>query len=430
MTLRAYLAMIMGVLVSAWPLMAQQPLTLEQAQSEARRQAPETGALDASVSGAQSIAAQAGRMFRNDPQLSASYAPGALAAQSEEWSWTVGLQWTVDLSRSWVPRAQSAEADVARAERARDDGLRALDERVAAAYADVAFGQEWLARSQRLRALQALVASAEHHRLDVGDGTQLETDAADLDLVTARVEEEQARADLTAARLGLARLLGRRDGSDLIVADTPEPAAPASPLADLDTIVARDPRVRGAKAELEAAQFEQELDRRLRRPAPTFGVEAGSRRTDIPVGAFGAAAPTGLSALWTDRDVTFNFGIPLPLFDRQREPLARASARILAAESQFRLTTADVRQELQQSWETLQATGRIWQVLSQTQALVDRDATFLEQAVRAGEFSSVTQAQALHRLDDVGRRADEALRAFRVARAAWARRTAGLQPPP
>jgi hypothetical protein len=59
-------------------------------------------------------------------------------------------------------------------------------------------------------------------------------------------------------------------------------------------------------------------------------------------------------------------------------------------------------------------------------ATIDRDVTFIEQAVRAGAFDSLQRTQALRRLVESGRLADAAVRDFRAARAAWLRRTVGM----
>jgi cobalt-zinc-cadmium efflux system outer membrane protein len=407
---------------------AQRPLSLEAAQEEARRQAPDRGALDAHVQAAEAVAQPAGRVWRIDPELSASVFPGQVTGRPDESAWSVGARWTVDLSRSWVPRAAAAASDVTRAQFDRDDGLRMLDERVAIAFAEVALAQRLVERTARLRGLQATVADAEHRRLDVGDGTQLEADAADLDLAGARAAEEQVKGDLAVAQLRLARLLGRRDAGTLIVEDRPEPNdAPVAP--DVGALTDRDPRVRAADAEVQAARFERQVSERLMRPMPTFGVDAGTQRREIPLGSFtGQPFTPTLSARWRDPEVSFSVTVPIPLFDRQREARARATARILEAEAQLAVVRSMVRNELQAAWEQLQAAQRAWQAVAATTAMIDRDTTFVEQAVRAGAFDAVTRTQTLRRLEEAGRRVDSALRDVRAARATWVRRTAELLP--
>jgi hypothetical protein len=85
-----------------------------------------------------------------------------------------------------------------------------------------------------------------------------------------------------------------------------------------------------------------------------------------------------------------------------------------------------VRNELETTWTALQAVPCALQRVADTVAILDRDATFVEKAVRAGQFDTTTRTQALRRLEESGRRIDTAVRDLRAARAAWVRRTAGL----
>ena len=416
------LVLIIILVAGPAPAHAQQPLTLADAQAEARARAPEVGALEAIVRGAEAIAAQASRMFRQDPTVSGSYFNGALIGRSEENSWTLGAQLPVDVSGSWRTRSASATADVKRTEFDRENGLRALDEQVAVAVADVALQQRLIERDQRLLNLYAIAADGAHQQLNVGQGAQLDADSADLDLGGARILLEQVRGDLARARTRLARLLGRGSGVDLVVADLPEPA-PTLQRPDLDALVERDPRVRAALAEIDAATFERETFARLVRPMPTFGLSSGYNRSEIPTGSFSGTPFAGtLRANWPDRDLVFNVSLPIPLFDRQVEPRARATGRLLTAEARARTARADVRTELESAWAAFDAATRALQAVADTPTLIDRDAGFVEQAVRAGAFDAVTRSLALRRLDDAGRRVDTAVRDLRAARAAWLRR--------
>src|SRR5262249_59998264 len=85
---------------------------------------------------------------------------------------------------------------------------------------------------------------------------------------------------------------------------------------------------------------------------------------------------------------------------------------------------ADVRGELSAAWESLQAASRGLDAVSSMSATIDRDITFVGQAVRAGAFDAVQRTQALRRLLESGRLADTTVRDFRSARAAWIRQSA------
>jgi outer membrane protein, heavy metal efflux system len=403
---------------------AQQPLTLADAQAEARAHAPEVAQLEAVVRGAEAVAAQASRRFRQNPDLTTSYFNGALIGRPEERSWTASASLPVDVSGSWKSRAASAGADLTRAQFDHDTGLRALDEQVAVAVAEVALQQRLVARSQRIVELQMIAADAAHRQLDVGQGTQLDADSADLDLGSTRAALEQARGGLAEAQARLSRLLGRDSGAGLAVAD-PAESLDLAERPDFIPLIDRDPRVRAAHAEVDAAMFERETYERLVAPAPTFGLNGGYTRSEIPQGSFrGLALAAPLSATWPDRELVFTASLPLPFFDRQQEPRARATARLLSGEADMRAARATVHSELESTWAALDSATRAAQAVANVPALVDRDADFVEQAVRAGAFDAVMRTQALRRLLDAGRAADTAVRDLRVARAAWVRRTA------
>jgi len=410
------------------PAAAQQPLTLPDAQAEARAHAPETGELDAAVRAAEALAAQARRRFRQDPIVSAGYFNGALIGRDETAA-NIDVTLPVDLSGSWKPRSASSEADVRRSGFDRENGLLALDEQVAIAFADVALQQRRIAREERLASLYAIASDAVHRQLDVGQAAQFDADSADLDLAGARVSLAQARGDLAQARGRLARLLGRASSEDIVVTDPSEPA-PIPERPNLDALVERDPRVHAALAEIEAATFERQTFERLVTPMPTFGVASGYNRREIPAGSFrGVPFANSLSTNWSDRDVVFNVSVPIPFFDRQLEPRARATGRLLTAEARARTVRADVRAELESAWAGFDSAARALQAVADTPSLIVRDAGFVEQAVRAGQFDTLTRALALRRLEEAGVRADTAVRDLRAARAAWIRRSRVFQQP-
>lgn len=424
---RLLLLTVLATLVVAPDICAQRALSLADAQTEARANAPEIAELQARIAGAEAIAVQAGRRVRDDPTLSTSVFRGALVGHPDESAWNLALRQPVDFSGSWKPRAASAAADVERTGFERANGLRLLDERVAMAFADVALAQRQLARGEQIAELARLAAQAVHRQLDVGTAAELDADSADLDLAGTRVPVEQTRGDLERARIALARLLGRDSATGLIVDDGEEPLDVPPAMPDVTTLIDRDPRVLAAIAEVTAAGFERQMFERLVTPAWTFGVDVSRKRSDIPTGAFtGAPFASALTANWSDSDVVFSASVPLPLFNRQREPRARATARGLAAEARVRAVRADVRSELESAWASLQAAIRGLQSATGMSAIIERDMGYVEQAVQAGQFDATTRATMLRRLRESGRLLDIAVRDVRVARAAWLRRVSGV----
>jgi hypothetical protein len=135
------------------------------------------------------------------------------------------------------------------------------------------------------------------------------------------------------SRARLARLLGRESGSDLVVDDGSDVPDVATTPPEFSALIDRDPRVRAALAEVDAATFERQIFERLIRPPVTLGVDYGRQTRDIPLGSLvGTPFAGSLAANWTDAELVFNVDVPLPLFNRQREPRAQATGRLLTAE--------------------------------------------------------------------------------------------------
>jgi cobalt-zinc-cadmium efflux system outer membrane protein len=401
---------------------AQVALTLAEAQREARAAAPEAGELQARLAAAEAMAAQAGRRVRDDPIVSSSVFRGELLGHPDESRWSVGIRQPVDLAGSWRPRLASANADLARAQFDREAGLRLLDERVAAAVADVALAQRQVARGEQLANLARIAAEVVHRQHEVGTAAQMDADAADLDLSGTLLTLEQMKNVLAQSRTRLARLLGRTAITDVMIDNPAESAhVPGAP-PDFTPVVDRDPRVRSALSDIDAAQFERQVFDRLARSPVTFGLDYAQERREIPLGRLsGSPSASGLSAKWPDSELVFNVTVPLPLFNRQLESRARATGRVLIAEATLRRVRADVAAELRSAWDALVAASSALQRVSATPVILSRDVEFVEQAVRAGLFDATTRVTMLRRLEEAGRRLDFAVRDMRIARAAWVR---------
>ncbi len=398
-------------------------LSLASAQAEARAHAPDVAELDARLQGAQLVADASGRVLRTNPQLSGTYVPGPLAGNPGELSWEVSVQQTFDVSGSWRPRAKSADADRDRSGHERENGLRALDEAVATAVAELAQAQRRANGLQRIAGLLTISAEAARKQLETGQGNQLDVDAADLDLAAARADVAHGATNVEVARGRLARLIGRASSSDLVVDDPLESDGAPSQL-DLAALVDRDPRVKSAMAELDAARFELAAHERTIWPDITLGASYGYVRRDIPVGSFKGPSASGLSALSAENEITFTLSVPLPLFERKQPERARARGRILLADAQLRKAQADVRQQLGEVWAGLQGASKAYSELAKTREIIDRELDLLDKAFRAGALDTVARALAIRRLQDAASRYDAAVLDLRIARAQWARRTA------
>ena len=422
--IRAWVHAVVAVLTVATAARAQTPLTLSAAQSEARAHAPDAAELMARLRGATVIAEDAGRAQRHDPALSITGRPGFVLGEPDEYGVDVGISWTLDVSGSWRSRERSAAADRDRMKADLENGLRALDEAAAIALANLAFSQRTVRRLERVGALHGLAADAAKRKLDVGEGNQLDVDAADLDFAAARASAAQAQGDLASARIRLARLLGRARSDDLVAEDPTESGAGPSDM-ELTLLVQRDPRVNAAEAEIRAADYELETYERMVWPKPTLGLGYGFRKRAIPPGSFRGPAASGMSAAWNDSDLGFTLTLPIPVLDRQTQPRTRAEARRWSAMARIESVRADVRSELETYAQTLGAATQTLAALAQTPTIIDRDFDLLQRAVRAGALDSVSRAQSVRRLEEAGRRYDAAIFDTRAGRARWVRRTGG-----
>jgi cobalt-zinc-cadmium efflux system outer membrane protein len=393
-------------------------LTLDEAQAEARRNAPDARVLDARLRGAERVASDAHRLFRRDPRVSASYAPRGVAG-SDEQAVGVGLELPLELSGAQSLRGASADAERSRVRLEREEGLRALDEAVAIAFADLALAQRAVRRGERLAAVHERLAAAARRELELGRGTKLDADAADLDLAAARADAAETEGALRRARAELARLLGRSAGDGLAATDA-SPAPAIAPVLDLDRIVARHPRVAAAAAEVDAARLELAAEERSIVPLVSLGVEWTSRDRSIPSSAF-SGGPPGLSASWNERELGFLLSFDLPILDRRTGPRAVAAGRIGLAEARLAQVRGDVAAEVQGAAADLAAAAAAARAFEGAPEAVERDLGLLDRAVMAGSLDAVARAQAVRRLADSAARADRAAHALAVAVARWRR---------
>ncbi len=393
-------------------------LTLQNAQAEARQHAPERAIADAAVAAAEKRGSGAGRRFTQDPMVTGRYQQPAPGGGTDDRAWSVGLEWTLDLSGSWGPRRGAARASVIAASDGRRFALLDLDGAVAVAFAELADAQRRLARSAQIVALRDLASKTAERLRTAGQGNQLEVDAAVLDLRAAQVDGATVRGDLEASRVRLARLLGRRDSTGLTAVDEVDVAAIPSP-ASLADVVSRNPRVKMAAAELDAARLLADAERRAARPNVTVGIEGGHARHDIPAGAF--ATQPALTGQWSEWEIAVSLSVPLPLFDRNRVARATTTADVLDAEARLTLVRADVASSLQEARARLVAAIDAVNAAADVPQIIERESVLLDKALRAGGIELAAFAQLAQRLVEVGRVYDDAVLSLRRARATWAR---------
>lgn len=417
----AWLVVAIAATVAAQGHAQPAPLALSQAQAEARAHAPERVVADAAVAAARDREAVAGRWLTHDPVGIARYQQPAPGSAVDDRTWSVGLEWTLDVSGAWRAHGRAARAAVTAADEERTAALLALDTEVARAVAELADAQRRVARATKMIALRELAAHAAERVRGTGGGTQLDVDAATLDLRAAQIDGAGARGDLEASRVRLARLLGRPDAAGLEVNDDVD-RSPAPSLAVTDELVDRDPRVRAAVAQLEAARLTATAEQRAAISGVTVGVDLERARRDIPVGTF-ATAP-GVGGTWSEWEIGLQLSVPLPLVDRNRSARAAANADVRSLQASLVEVRMEVRTEIATAQAQLSGALAAMDAAADIPPILDREVQLLDRALRAGGIEFSSWAQQAHRLVEIGRTYDSAVLALRRARAVWVRAVA------
>ena len=268
-----------------------------------------------------------------NPSLAASYSKSAPQKH---------LSLEIPLDAPWIRGAKvgAARAGVRAAE------LRTLSERASAIVeADTTYTTA-LAAEARFRLSRQTARDADSLRLlttrrrDAGDASELDVDLA---TVAAGQQANSASNDSLAfmsVLLTLQTLMGMpADSVAIVLADTLRPSSAAA-----DTLLPRfasaarpnapePPSVRSAEATLQAAELAIVRERRsvLGLPALSVGVEYGDPKGDEP----------GLLP-------TVGVVLPLPLLDRNRGPIAEATAERDRARAELAVARLEARQRLRE----------------------------------------------------------------------------------
>jgi cobalt-zinc-cadmium efflux system outer membrane protein len=333
----AGLARITGVVGAAITLAVAKPVAAQRAVT--RRDAIDaslTAGTRVALARADSAAARARLLTARtlgNPSLAASWSKSAPQKH---------LSLEIPLDAPWIrgARVGAARAAIRAAE------LRTLSERASAIVeADTTYTTA-LAAEARFRLSRQTARDADSLRLlttrrrDAGDASELDVDLA---TVAAGQQANSASNDSLAfmsALLALQTIMGMPADSVAIVladslrrastaADTVLPSVTSAALPD----PLAPPSVRSAEASLEAAELAIVRERRsvLGLPALSVGVEYGDPRGDEP----------GLLP-------TFGVVLPLPLLDRNRGPIAEATAERDRARAELAVARLEARQRLRE----------------------------------------------------------------------------------
>lgn len=300
------LALVLSAFFSSWAAAEPARMTADQAVEHALSRGQWQQEWQAGVDLARGDLALA--RTQPNPSIVASREDLAEAGATGEET-TVLLSQSFDLGGVRGLHIRAAEAGLAVAEvQALRDRRQVRSETLLAYYRVVAAEQLRAIRAEALAELEQ-IADAASKRHAEGDLSGFEAKRLQQSAEQARAAHADAESEVHVARAALAAWVGSSAASAVLDDTLPPPELPAATdvgSANLDVLTAEQAR---AEAELEAA-------RRLSLPV-TVGV--GRKRVRL-----GNAS---------DDTVVLEFGVALPLFDRQQGERARASAALSLAES-------------------------------------------------------------------------------------------------
>lgn len=241
---------------------------------------------------------------------------------------TVSISMPIELGGKRAARVRSASLERDLAEQSLLDTRAQLRAAVIARFFDVAIAQERLRLAQSMQTIAERGAGMSRARVEAGRAAPLENSRAGVELANARIETQQASADLLAAQRSLAALWGDSAGvPSRVEADLSElPSLPG--LEVLQTRLESSARLRSGLLQVELRQ--SQLDEASRARVPDMRVSVGVAK---------------------DREAGRNIpqvgvSIPLPFFDRNQGNLYSATQRVYQATDALRDLQTQLRVEL------------------------------------------------------------------------------------
>lgn len=314
------------------------PLTAEMAVARALANSPELSAEHEEVKGLVTAAERVPLL--SNPVLELEGTTGSPTGSPDEKSYSIALIQEVPLSATPSRRraVARAEADVARARLA--DLARRLAEETGRFWLDSAIAGQRLVLARQQTAIAESVVSIARKRFEAGDLPEMEVQVADLDHCRFRLRETEQEAELLASRRQLARVLGIADAADL------PPLAP----------VAVPPAVQVAEERLLADTFERRPDLNVQTsenkrdeallslaraetvPPLTIGISYSNEQSSQNSYDLSGGLLVPGKEQTRDQILGLRLSMPLPLFSRNRDEIARAAGR--AAAGRHRLEAA------------------------------------------------------------------------------------------
>lgn len=301
-------------------------ITISEAIRRATAGNAELTALAAELRAAEASTRQAGRRANPEVELSVENA-GAEEAATET---TVAVGQLVELGGDRRARVDAATAarDIVMLEH--EARRRDLEARVRTAFASFVAAQQQLSIARENLTSAEAAFGAIRDRVAAGKVSPIEETRAGVTVSMERIELSRAEADVQSARIGLASTFaptGDGGAADLVAVEEDSTAASNA----VSTTVDAHPELRRAEAIVVQREAEARVERA--RGVPDLRASAGVRGYE---GGNGPAAVAGVS-------------MSLPFFDRNRDAVAAALARVEAARADVVAARVTLTRELDEA---------------------------------------------------------------------------------
>ncbi|BBA36521.1 outer membrane efflux protein [Methylocaldum marinum] len=288
--------------------MAAEPLTLNQVIDLTIKNNPELVAARAQIQGAEGDLITARAYPNPEVQLGAGESVARDSGVLRGGLGGVDISQPIELPFVRRPRREAGEAGVEAASASyRVVSLNVLT-RAKQAFYNVLRQQELLRMTEANRELLASIRDKIRLRVEVGESSRYELVKAEAELLGATKNRESAALRIIQAKAALRAVTGAALPPQVeIVGELPPSEAPAPDLDKLrDSILESHPALVQARAEVDRAKSQLELEQALRYPQPT--VKAG---------------------IYSEPHLEqwrFDLIVPLPLWNQRQGPIARAAA--------------------------------------------------------------------------------------------------------
>ncbi|MBI3676996.1 MAG: TolC family protein [Proteobacteria bacterium] len=392
-------------------------LTLDQALRIAIAQNHDLKAARAQVDAALGRLKQSGRW--PNPRLELSNETDAPFGNEGEYSRSAGFAQEFPIGGRLARAGDVARVDVARALAEVNAAELELTGNVANDFDAIVVLDQKIALHDQLVAIESTLVSASRARYKAGEVSQLDINAAQLELERLRQERTALAGERAAAIRTLAGLLSLAADAPLAIDTALPPVGDLPPLAQLtDKALQRRPDLRLLTLAADRAGAEQALARAS--AWEDWGVALGVRQDRRVI--FGAPAQPA------DKALMLSLSIPVPLFNDNDGNIAVAAADETTAREQLAALQSRVENEVAGLYEQV---GRLRDAVeayqTETLPLSRRNSELARNAYRNGQISASEVVQAERQERDLGAsfadtlaqylRAQESLNQATVARA-------------